>query len=99
MGKKIKLGLEHLLYMQANYIIEPKYEAIVNEKEWFEPGPLYKSLGFVSLRYCKYDKHKLDGKKEDGSIIYGIYPVKISLATADEVLGDIISKVEVSIDE
>ena len=96
MGKKIKIGLEHLLYMQANYIIEPKYEAIVNEKEWFEPGLLYKSLGFVSLRYCKYNKHKLDGKKEDGSIIYGIYPVKISLATADEVLCDI-SKAEVSI--
>lgn len=96
MGKKIKLGLEHLLYMQANYIIEPKYEAIVNEKEWFEPGPLYRSLGFVALRYCKYDKHKLDGKKEDGSIIYGIYPVKISLATADEVLCDI-NRAEVNI--
>lgn len=96
MGKKIKLGLEHLLYMQANYIIEPKYEAIVNEEEWFEPGPLYRSLGFVALRYCKYDKHKLDGKNQDGSIIYGIYPVKISLATADEVLCDI-NRAEVNI--
>ena len=94
MGKKIKMGLEHVLYMQAKYIMEPKYEAIINEEEWFEPGPLYKSLGFVSLRYSKYSKHKLDGKNEDGSIIYGIYPVKISLTTAAEALGDI-SKVEV----
>lgn len=99
MGKKMKMDLEHLLFMQAKYIMEPKYEAIVDEEEWFEPGPLYKSLGFVSLRYSKYGKHKLDGKHEDGSIIYGIYPVKISLATADEVLGDSIRKVEVSIDE
>lgn len=96
MGKKIKIGLEHLLYMQANYVVESNYETDFDESEWFEPGLLYKSLGFVSLRYCKYDKHKLDGKKEDGSIIYGIYPVKISLATADEVLCDK-SKVEVSI--
>lgn len=98
MVKKIKMGLEHVLYMQAKYIREPKYEDIVNEEEWFEPGPLYKSLGFVSLRHGKYDKHKLDGKNKDGSIIYGIYPVKISLSTADKVLGDM-NKAEVDINE
>lgn len=88
MVKKGNITLEWALYMQANYAVESNYETDFDESEWFTPGPLYEVLGFVALRRCKYDKHKIDGKKEDGSIVYGIYPSKISFCSAEDVLQD-----------